>query len=234
MTATDSRPSGPLDAYVVTSTGRGGAAAAAAHALREAILDGVLGPGESLREVTLANALGVSRTPIREAFSRLEEEGLVVREAGAGARVTTVSLDDMSVIYQVRGSLESLAARFVAVRIDDAHLAVFEDLQRRMREAAAEGDSAAFARTNVLFHRQLSITADNAYLARLLAPVEVALRRFGGRSLTRERMAEVLEEHDALLRAFAAHDRDAAAEAAAAHAESARASTLERMISELP
>lgn len=168
--------------------------------------------------------------PIR---ARLEDEGLVQREPGAGARVTTVSIDDMSVIYHVRGSLESLAARYAATRIDAYGLAVFEGLQDEMRAAAAAGDANAFSRANVRFHRQLSVAAANAYLARLLTPVEVGLRRFGGRSLDAERMASVLAEHDALLSAFARRDPDAAAEAASSHAEHARSSTLERMISEL-
>jgi len=232
--AAEATPTGALERYRVASTARGNAAGAATHALREAILDGVLGAGEWLREVSLSTALGVSRTPIREALARLEDEGLVVRETGAGARVTTVSIDDMSVIYHVRGSLESLAARYAAVRMDDAQLAAFEGLQQEMRQAADAGDAPSFARTNVRFHGQLSVAAGNAYLARLLAPVEVALRRFGGRSLTPRRMREVLDEHDALLRAFAARDPEAAADAASTHAESARASTLARMLSELP
>lgn len=222
-----------LEAYRVTSASRGNAVSGATTALREAILDGVVPGGTWLREESLSKALGVSRTPVREALARLEDEGLIQREPGAGARVTTVSIDDMSVIYHVRGSLESLAARYAAARITPEGLAVFEALQGEMRDAAAGGDSAAFSRANVLFHRQLSVAAANAYLARLLIPVEVGLRRFGARSLTAERMNAVLTEHDALLQAFAKQDPDAAAEAATAHADRARASTLERMISEL-
>lgn len=225
---------GGLERYRVTTASRGNAVSGATNSLREAILDGVLSGGAWLREESLSNALGVSRTPVREALARLEDEGLVQREPGAGARVTTVSIDDMSVVYHVRGSLESLAARYATSRMTRDSLAAFDALQDEMRQAAAAGDSEGFSRANVLFHRQLSVAAANPYLARLLTPVEVGLRRFGSRSLTADRMSAVLDEHDALLRAFADRDPDAAAEAAATHAELARASTLARMISELP
>lgn len=219
--------------FHVKKGARGNVVTATADALRDAICEEALPPGAWLREVALAEALGVSRTPVREALARLEEEGFVVRERGAGARVTTVSLEDMSVVYQVRGSLESLAARFIAARIAPEGVAVFESLQDEMRAAAADGDSHAFSRANVRFHKQLSLSAGNAYLSRLLSTVEIGLRRFGARTFTSARMEEVLAEHDALVRAFAAGDADAAAEAASAHAASARSSTVGRLIEDM-
>ncbi|WP_261165522.1 GntR family transcriptional regulator [Microbacterium sp. Marseille-Q6965] len=222
-----------LAAYRITKNVRGNIVGATADALRDAILDDVLEPGAWLREVVLAEALGVSRTPVREALARLEEEGLVVRERGAGARVTQVSLEDMSVVYQVRGSLESLAARFVAARISAPQLEAFEQLQDEMRRAAQAGDSHAFSNANVGFHRQLSLAAGNAYLSRLLSTVEIGLRRFGARTFTPERMAAVVEEHQQIVRAFAAQDPDAAADAASRHAASARESTVERLIADM-
>lgn len=222
-----------LATYRVAQNVRGNVVGATADALREAIFDNVLESGAWLREVVLAQALGVSRTPVREALARLEEEGLVVRERGAGARVKHVSLEDMSVVYQVRGSLESLAARFVAARITPQQLETFERLQQEMRDAAEAGDSQAFSNANVRFHKQLSLSAGNAYLSRLLSTVEIGLRRFGARTLTPERMAAVFEEHQAIVRAFAAQDPEAAAEAASHHAASARDSTVGRLVADM-
>jgi GntR family transcriptional regulator, rspAB operon transcriptional repressor len=234
MTAEPNPDPGPeLSSYRVVENGRGNVVAATTEALREAVYDGVLEPGTWLREVVLAQALGVSRTPIREALARLEEEGIVVRESGAGARVVQISLDDMSVVYQVRGSLESLAAKLVAARVTDRLLQPFVLLQEEMRNAAADGDSAAFASANVRFHRQLAVSAGNPYLRRLLSTVEIGIRRFGARTFTPERMQSVLQEHQQIVEAFTNRDPDAASEAAAAHARSARKSTLGHLIADM-
>lgn len=222
-----------LSSYRVSQTGRGNAVAATTHALREAVFDGALAPGAWLREVALAEALGVSRTPVREALARLEEEGIVVRESGAGARVAQVSLDEMSVVYQVREGLESLAAKLVAARMTDRLLQPFLLLHGEMEEAARAGDSAAFADINVRFHRQLAVSNGNPYLTRLLHTVESGLRRFGARTFTPERMQAVLNEHLRIIEAFSRRDPDAASEAASAHATSARKSTLARLIADL-
>ncbi len=200
------------------------------RAIREAILDGVLEPDSWLREVAVSAALGVSRTPVREAFSRLEEEGLVIRTPGVGAQVTRLSFEDMSAVYQVRGSLESLAADYAARQARPEHLAQFRHLHERMQAAAASVDLREFYRTNVEFHHLLSVAAGNAYLSRLLSTVEVAIRRFGIRSLSQDRMDAVLGEHAAIIDAIAVGDAEAAAHAAGAHAARARTSTLNRLL----
>src|SRR5690606_27848196 len=88
-----------LAGYRPESTSRGEAVTDTVYAIREAILDGVLAPDVWLREVALSEALGVSRTPVREALNRLEEEGLVARTPGVGAQVTRLSFEDMSAVY---------------------------------------------------------------------------------------------------------------------------------------
>lgn len=219
-----------LAPYRPTSASRGGAVTDTVRAIREAILDGVLAPDVWLREVALSEALGVSRTPVREALNRLEEEGLVARTPGVGAQVTRLSFEDMSAVYQVRGSLESLAAEYATRQGKPEHLEQFRRLQERMVAATAATDLEDFYRANVEFHHLLSVAAANAYLSRLLATVEVAIRRFGTRSLSPERMEAVLDEHAAIIDAMAAGDPERAGEAAAAHASSARTSTLSRLL----
>lgn len=219
-----------LAPYRPEVSSRGGASGDAARTIREAILDGVLAPDVWLREVAVSEALGVSRTPVREAFNRLEEEGLVVRTPGVGAQVTRLSFEDMSAVYQVRGSLESLAADYATRQARPEHLAQFEKLHERMTAAAGAFDLPAFSRANVEFHHLLSVAADNAYLSRLLSTVEVAIRRFGTRSLSQERMDAVLGEHAAIIDAMRDGDAARAGEAAAAHAAKARTSTLNRLL----
>lgn len=219
-----------LAAYLPAKSSRGGAVGETVYAIREAILDGVLAPDTWLREVALSEALGVSRTPVREALNRLEEEGLVARTSGVGAQVTRLSFEDMSAVYQVRGSLESLAADYATRQARAEHLAQFHALQDRMTAATKADDIEAFSRANVEFHHLLSVAANNAYLSRLLSTVEVAIRRFGTRSLSQQRMNDVLGEHAAIIDAMVAGDAERAGEAAAAHASRARTSTLSRLL----
>ncbi|MEV8176344.1 GntR family transcriptional regulator [Microbacterium sp. NPDC079176] len=219
-----------LAGYRPTTASRGGAVGDTVYAIREAILDGVLAPDVWLREVVLSEALGVSRTPVREALNRLEEEGLVARTPGVGAQVTRLSFEDMSAVYQVRGSLESLAAEYATRQGKPEHFEQFQRLQERMSAATAATDLDDFYRANVDFHHLLSVAADNAYLSRLLATVEVAIRRFGTRSLSPERMRDVLDEHAAIIDAMVAGDPERAGAAAASHASSARTSSLSRLL----
>lgn len=219
-----------LAPYLAGSVQRGGAVAEATRVLREAILDGVLPANTWLREETLSKVIGVSRTPVREALNRLEEEGLIERGSGFGARVTALTVEDMAIVYSIRERLESLAASRIAKSATYDDLIRFRELDAQMRVAADDDDAAAFNRLNVQFHHQLSMSSGNAYLSRLLATVEVAMRRFGAKSYTHERMHEILDEHAPILQAIAERDPERAARAAEEHASSALASTLDRLL----
>lgn len=100
--------------------------------LREEILEGALPAGTVLAEVEQSTRLGVSRTPVREALSRLASEGLVSGHSGRGVVVTEVSLDNISELFEVRQALEEQAARLAARRRD---VAIFEALQAEFRDA---------------------------------------------------------------------------------------------------
>ena len=219
-----------LAAYRISRGGRGNAVANTTHALREAILDGVLAPNAWLREESLKEILGVSRTPVREALNRLEEEGLIHRTPGQGARVTTLTIGDMSVIYQVRGSLESLTARMAAEQGSPDAKNSLRALHDGMQQAAELGNRREFSALNVEFHAALTSMAGNAYLSRLLNTVETAVRRFGTRSYSHERMANIVLEHAAIVDAVLAGRSAAAAQAAVDHAGHARTATLDRFL----
>lgn len=219
-----------LSDYVSGEVKRGAAVSEAYRVLREAILDGVIPPDTWLREESLTQLIGVSRTPIREALSRLDEEGLVERRSGSGVRVTRLTAEDMSIVYSIRGSLESVASQRIVAKATDRQVRSFRTIHEEMQQAAREDDSKTFNRLNLRFHHEFSVSADNAYLARLLATVEVAMRRFGSRSYSAERMQDILAEHELILDAFERRDAGAAADAAESHAESARRSTLSRLL----
>ncbi len=222
-----------LSSYKAPRKGRGNAVNETTHAIREAILDGVLNPQAWLREESLATDLGVSRTPVREALNRLEEEGLIERGPGFGARVTALTIEDMSVVYLVRGSLESLAARAAAERGNAASLSDLRRIHERMVNVAEQGDTQAVSRVNIEFHRELASITQNTYLIRLLGTVESALRRFGSRSYSPERMHEIIEEHERMLVAIEKGNGAAAAEAAEQHAKRARVVTINNFIGDV-
>lgn len=102
--------------------------------LREAILEGKLKPGQRLMEVQLAEQLGVSRTPVREAIRKLELEGLVVMLPRKGAYVANMSLKDIMDVLEVRASLEGLAAYLAAERISDEDIKKLKDISEEFKK----------------------------------------------------------------------------------------------------
>jgi DNA-binding GntR family transcriptional regulator len=214
----------------------GSAAAAATAALREAILDGFLQPAIWLREADIADDLGLSRTPVREAISRLQNEGLVVRTANSGAVVASLSLEDIAAVYAVREALEAAAARLVASGGSPDVVDELNAIHERMIRAA-DGPQAGrkLGELNLLFHAQIREAAGNAYLRRFLIEVEHAVRRFRRSGYDDPaHMARSLDEHRKIIDAIAARDPEAAAAAAAAHMRAARQVRIRDLLSEMP
>lgn len=196
---------------------------AVTDALREAILDGVLQPSVWLREDEIARAFDVSRTPVRDALRRLSDEGLAVKTAHHGAVVAPLSLEDILALYVVREDLEGLAARLAAVRCPPGLVETLDEIGERMSMAAEAQDVDRLARLNLEWHRVLREAAANIYLGRFLSQVEHAVRRLPVSTLAHHgRPAEVLSEHDAVVRAIEARDGAAAEKAARAHMHRAR------------
>lgn len=212
-----------LGAYLPRGTARGRTTDAVTDALREAILDGVLAPSFWLREDEIAQALQVSRTPVREALRRLADEGLVVKTAHHGTVVAQLSLEDVLALYVVRENLEGLAARLAAVRCPPGLVEALERIQDEMRRSAAAGEMKTLAQQNLAWHRTLRDAAANSYLGRFLSQVEHAVRRLPFSTLAHSgRADEVIAEHDAVIRAIEARDGDTAEEAAKTHMRRAR------------
>src|SRR4051812_49803721 len=108
--------------------------------IRGAIVDLRLEPGAPLREAAIASQLGVSKTPVREALGRLEQEGLVEATSFKGAVVTNYSERDLQEIYELRELLEGVAVRAAASDADDETLAALRDVIERSRAARDAGD----------------------------------------------------------------------------------------------
>lgn len=133
----------------------------AQNELREQILSGALAAGTRLYEMAIASALDVSRTPAREAMSRLVEEGLLERHRSGGFRVRSFSLSDVRDAIELRGALEGIAGRLAADRRpDDAELAAIRDTVRRLDACFGsridEVDFDAYADANAAFHAALA------------------------------------------------------------------------------
>ncbi|WP_299571105.1 GntR family transcriptional regulator [uncultured Williamsia sp.] len=139
--------------------------------IRAAILDGSYGPGARLGEAELAQLTEASRTPVREALRQLEVEGLVEVLPHRGARVSAFTADDLDEIYDLRMTLEALAAGRAATRITPDRIDRMAQLCDEMEAAAAAGQLDAVAAANVAFHGIVREASASTRLTSMLAAV---------------------------------------------------------------
>lgn len=188
--------------------------------LLDAIRTGRLAPRRRLREVELAETLGISRTPIREALKRLEAEGLLVYQAPRGFIVNSVDQEELVELFAVLEVLEGTAARFAARHASDLELRRLDGLLAD--HARAIGDPVALVRTNVQFHRQICHSARNRYLASALASLGKVIALLGQTTYAVPGRGEAgLAEHTRIVEAIQQHDADAAEQAARDHVRQA-------------
>jgi DNA-binding GntR family transcriptional regulator len=202
----------------------------AARALREAILSGRFAAGARLRQTELADRLGISRTPIREALGRLQQEGLVQLLPGSGVRVTVLDLDEAAELYDLREALDGLAARLAAGRATQASLTRVGRPLERMRQCLEQQDANRWFSAHVAFHEEIFRASDNARLQSLLAVVRLSIQRFHPLLLkTPHRLEDAYREHRAIWEAIAAGDAARAERLARLHITNARAIVLTAM-----
>lgn len=173
------------------------------QALRDRIVAGRHAPGEFLREVELAHALGVSRTPVREAFARLAREGFVERLARRGYRVPMEPVSRLLELYPIVAALEVLAAELALPRLDQALVARLRDLNRRMKARIGRKDTAGGIALNHEFHHLLSSRCGNQRLCDLLDELRQQVLRLEHWSASQgEQADEAVRQHEAMLDAF--------------------------------
>jgi len=136
-------------------------------ALRAAILDGTLQPGERIVEADIAEQMDISRGPVREALAELEEEGLVVRRAYKGTFVATYSARHVRELYSLRALLEGYAARLAAVRVQPEDIEKLESLVNSMKEAGDAGDIDTLVEKDIQFHREICRLSDHDLLIQM-------------------------------------------------------------------
>src|SRR5262249_42014505 len=198
------------------------------HQLKDAILTGTLRPMERITENKVAASFGLSRTPVREAFRRLEVEGLIEVVPQRGSFVSRPSVEDILEIYQIRTPLECLSARIAAERIEEAQLASLDRLVAAERAPRAAERS---LKASAEFHAVIYGCTRNKRLASVLSDMQYQVHRV--RVLwpsTVARLGETWKEHAAIAAALRARDADLAERLMRQHMDRARASTLNRIL----
>ena len=206
----------------------------AVSTLREAILTGELASGTRLRQVQLASQLGISRTPLREALMKLEQEGLIELLPGGGLRVRLLDLDEAVELYDLREVLDGLAARLAAQRVTDREFREIERHLKAMKECLGRQDAHRWFVAHVSFHDAIFRASANARLQALSSVVRLSIQRFHPVLLTTpNRLADAWEEHREIFEAIRVHDADGAERLARAHIASAKEIVL-KVISRAP
>ena len=181
------------------------------NTLREAILRGELKPGERLMEIQLANKLGVSRTPIREAIRKLELEGLVLMIPRKGAEVAQVTEKSLRDVLEVRRALENLAVQLACLRMSPQTLADLKAAARAFEEILGGEDVTAVAEADVAFHDVIYMATDNQRLISLLNNLREQMYRYRVEYLKKKEChKQLLWEHQEIIRAIEAGEIDVA------------------------
>lgn len=182
----------------------------------EAIESGLYKPGDRLVESELAERLGVSRTPVREALQRLETQAMLTRD-GRSLIVASLDHNQLAELYAVRSELEGLAARLAARNATPEELRVLRSMVEEDRGLVG-GDPRALSRANKRFHKQIHLASHNRFLVQQLDLVHRSMALMANTSFAAEgRDLVALDEHDQIVRAIEAGDGEAAYQALKAH-----------------
>jgi len=194
--------------------------------IREQLIDDILSgrliPGTRIVETRLAQELGVSQAPVREALRDLELFGFVTSSPFRGTQVRKISPEDLLEIYPIRAALEAVGARAAATRIDEETLGRLEDLIGAMREAAAKNDHRAHVDADYAFHQTIIKASGNRMLQHVWQTMRLATTTFVTHSmtqLTHRSLQEIGERHVPVLDALRSRNPSLAETAMRRHIE---------------
>jgi phosphonate utilization transcriptional regulator len=191
--------------------------------LERMILAGELAPGDKLNEAALAERLGVSRGPVREAFRALEQSGLVRLEKNRGVRVRQVPVEEADDIYELRALLDRFAVERVAATAGADVVRELRSQVAHMEKAALRKDVDTFFAANLAFHDRLIELAGNAKLLTTYRRLVNELRLFRRSALAQGGALPVsAREHRGIVERIAAHDIDGAGRAIHEHVAASR------------
>lgn len=201
------------------------------NTLREKILKGVYKPGERLMEIHLADQLGVSRTPIREAIRMLELEGLVKMVPRKGAQVAKISKEDLQDVLEVRKALDTLSVKLACERITEDEIKLLNNAERDFEKALASKDVRDIAEADVAFHDVIHSATKNGRLKSMISNLAERIYRYrfeyikqqsdGGKTL--------MLEHREIMRCIESRDVESAVKATEIHIDNQEISISEQL-----
>lgn len=187
------------------------------EAVQGGIRSGRLVPGELYSVYQLANDLGTSRSPVREALLRLAETGIVTFERNRGFRIQAPGPREIAEVFSVRLALEAPAARLAAVKVTPNDLARIEGIFQRLEAAAESGDELEFMHLDQLLHETVFDIAGNEYAKKIIDNIRSATRLVGASTTNDRTLIEICREHVPIINALRAHDADEAERAMTEH-----------------
>lgn len=193
--------------------------------VRDSVIEGKLKPGERITEDEIASSLGVSRTPIREAFLQLEQEGFLSVQPRKGAVVTELSLQDAQETYLIKGTLEAEAARLAVEYATDEDIEHLEALNRQMEKiASAEAKNyRRFLDLNSRFHHNLCEFSKNQKLIRIISTLRKQTLRYNYIYVSLlSHLKQSVEEHWQIIRCIKEKDEEKLEQLVKVHGETAR------------
>ncbi|MDR3348205.1 MAG: GntR family transcriptional regulator [Acidaminococcales bacterium] len=197
------------------------------ESLRTAIIGGVLKPGERLMEIQLAEELGVSRTPIREAIRKLEQEGFIDMLPRRGAYVANISIKDVVDVYEIRIALDVLAAGLAAERITGDELALLRQRLGIIKEVVEHGDMEKIGEYDWAFHEVLYKAGKNDRLVGIINNLRDQLTRLRVTSMNyQDRIKDTMLEHELLVESIAMREPELAKQRALEHMRNAERTLL--------
>lgn len=200
------------------------------NTLRQAIITGEFVPGERLMEIALANRLGVSRTPVREAIRKLELEGLVVMIPRKGAEVARITEKDLRDVLEVRSSLEELAAGLATERLDDDSREKIQTALENFREAIVTEDNSRIADCDVEFHDTVFEATKNKRLIQIINNLREQIYRYRLEYVKDASYHTVLlKEHEELAEAMFSGDKERAQEIMKCHIDNQEETVIKKI-----
>lgn len=200
------------------------------NTLRKAILTGELKPGERLMEIHLANQLGVSRTPIREAIRKLELEGLVIMIPRRGAEVAQITEKSLKDVLEVRRALDALCAELACDRITEEEKQQLKTACDEFEKATRMGDVTTIAEADVALHDIIVAATGNRRLIQLINNLSEQMYRYRFEYIKEEdKHNHLVEEHRMIYESIIQHDKEKAAQAAKLHIDNQEKSIIRQI-----
>lgn len=196
-------------------------------ALRKAILTGKLKPGERLMEIPLADQLGVSRTPVREAIHKLELEGLVTMIPRRGAQVAQISEKGLKDVLEVRRALDTFCAELACERMSDEEMERLKAACKAFENATKTKDTTVIAKADVAFHDIIIKSTGNERLIATINNLAEQVYRYRFEYIKDDTQhARLIEEHRQLMDAILSRDPERARKASRIHIDNQEHSIL--------